>query len=311
MRKKVARARQGFTLIELLVVVAIIALLISILLPSLRDARDQAKVAKCLAHYRQMMTVTVQYFLDYDDNFPFWTPGKTTGICSWAYGGKTSHPDLYSKDSPFYITIDERPFNVYLLGGKVPGDLYDDSGVNIIRRGEVPVLQCPGDRSTHQYIWNEWTSGAVTGASEDYSCYDDCGTSYQYNMHAMFDVNWNGQPFNPWQKPGDWNDIGRQLVKDVLAKQGATYVMFMEDPMDASYGSTSRAPEMGYHGKFSRYSVGFLDGHAEYKKIDTRGYCGAGWEILNKTWIKDPSGAYTPTTYYFGTGLDLDCDPPP
>ncbi|MBI4580927.1 MAG: type II secretion system protein [Planctomycetes bacterium] len=45
----------GFTLIEVLVVVAIIALLVSILLPSLKAAREQARSAVCLSNLKQCL----------------------------------------------------------------------------------------------------------------------------------------------------------------------------------------------------------------------------------------------------------------
>lgn len=58
------KARQAFTLIELLVVVAIIALLISILLPSLTAARNQAKQVTCLANMRSCSQAAVIFATD-------------------------------------------------------------------------------------------------------------------------------------------------------------------------------------------------------------------------------------------------------
>lgn len=56
-----AKGRAGFTLIELLVVVAIIALLVSILLPSLSRARAQAAATQCKAHMHHMGVGFVTY----------------------------------------------------------------------------------------------------------------------------------------------------------------------------------------------------------------------------------------------------------
>jgi len=60
---------RGFTLIELLVVIAIIALLMAILIPSLRKARIQAITVVCQSNLKQWGTIFTMYTNDYDGRF--------------------------------------------------------------------------------------------------------------------------------------------------------------------------------------------------------------------------------------------------
>jgi len=72
-----SRSKPGFTLVELLVVISIIALLISILLPSLKAAREQAKTIKCQANTAGICKAAATYQTEERE----WLPGSpgTTG----------------------------------------------------------------------------------------------------------------------------------------------------------------------------------------------------------------------------------------
>ena len=64
------RPGRGFTLIELLVVIAIIALLIGVLLPALKGARDSALSVLCTNNLRTLAVTNQQYANDHDDRLP-------------------------------------------------------------------------------------------------------------------------------------------------------------------------------------------------------------------------------------------------
>ncbi len=78
--------RSCFTLIELLVVIAIIAILAALLLPSLRNARERAKVITCLNNLRQLhLGVTMLSNEQLESYLPAGYDVGTSPYCNWRF----------------------------------------------------------------------------------------------------------------------------------------------------------------------------------------------------------------------------------
>ena len=105
------RNSRAFTLIELLVTISIIALLMGMLLPSLRRARQQVKSAVCQSNLRQIVVGVSLYANDHHENVP--------AAAAHELGGETGRVKMDDAWAPAQmfgggLPAKKRPINSYL-----------------------------------------------------------------------------------------------------------------------------------------------------------------------------------------------------
>ena len=113
-----------FTLVELLILIAIIAILLSILLPSLSKAREKAVTAVCLSNQKQIATAQYAYVAENDHYF---TPSSLAN-----YYNHVSYDDLLSSYLGVELSMDQKR-----------GTLHKDSA---LAKQIQTYFLCPNDK---------------------------------------------------------------------------------------------------------------------------------------------------------------------
>ncbi len=243
---------------------AIITVLLSLLLPSLRQFREHARTLACQSHLGSIGKTIINYALDLD-TFPI-TADPTGRPVSWRYGGWTgSNGRLWKTHAGgvYYIPTDQRPVSVYMYRNADVGE-----------ETRLPAFACPSDTGSRR-------AGALGVSSAELPAYEDIGTSYHLNWQWFA-----GQtilPGVPYSQNRYVHRVprGERIWWKYMQQHASRFVTVLEDP--AEFALTERVQVEGYHRKFSKHNFAFLDGHAEYLYADTRYLHERDWTVLDET----------------------------
>lgn len=224
--------RRGFTLIEVLVVVAIIALLIAIMLPSLAKARELARITVCLANMSNMPKAVTSFAVQhrgYGQLVPNLTGGVTTATVRDRDPDGTKYAyESYSKQNPrlkMWPVAYARDLGItsltrnadYFMDFNPASSPKDPAAYAKFGRKELFV--CPSDKTQVNFLTGGMKVGLLSyGVNEDvFGAAGDA--SYPGGSCFRYDPKGGSSAISP-RREGQLDSIGRPSEVALFADAG-------------------------------------------------------------------------------------------